>query len=261
MPPLWQRWWFVTAAAVALLLVGHAVHRNRVRRLLELERVRTRIAADLHDDIGSSLSQISILSEVLRTQLGAQETAVSGIISLINRVSHEALDSMGDIVWVINPRQDHLSDLVRRMRRAASEILPASGIQFTFSAPAGHGLRLGPDTRRQLYLMFKETINNIVRHARCARADIELKLEGPSLALVIADNGDGFDPNQVSDGNGLVSLQRRARALGGEIVVSSRRGEGTTVTIKIPYGHHWRFGSGDRQRPHDATTTRGSGSP
>lgn len=261
MPPLWQRWWFVTAAAAALLLVGQIVHRYRVARLLELERVRTRIAADLHDDIGSSLSQISILSEVLRTQLGAQEAAVSGLISLINRVSHDALDSMGDIVWAINPTQDHLSDLVRRMRRAASELLPARGIEFTFSAPAGHALRLAPDTRRQVFLMFKETINNIVRHAMCARADIELKLEGQSLALVVADNGKGFDPNQLSEGNGLVSLQRRASALGGEIVVSSRRGEGTTVTIKIPYVRHWRFGSGDRQRPHDATTMRDGGSP
>jgi signal transduction histidine kinase len=156
-------------------------------------------------------------------------------------VSHEALDSMADIVWAINPRQDHLSDLVRRMRRAASEILPAAGIEFTFSAPAGHVLRLGPDTRGQVFLMFKEAINNIVRHASCTRADIELKLEGPSLALVITDNGTGFDPNQVSDGNGLVSLRRRAGALGGQILISSRRGEGTTVTIKIPYGHHWDF--------------------
>jgi ligand-binding sensor domain-containing protein/signal transduction histidine kinase len=260
LPPLWQRWWFVTAAAMALLLVAHTVHRYRVRRLLELERVRTRIAADLHDDIGSSLSQISILSEVLRTQLGAHEAAVPGLISLINRVSHEALDSMTDIVWAINPRQDHLSDLVRRMRRAASETLPAAGIEFTFNAPAGNALRLGPDTRRQVFLMFKEAINNIVRHASCARADIELKLEGPSLAVVIADNGNGFDPNQVSDGNGLVSLRRRAGALGGEIVVSSRRGEGTTVTIKIPYGHHWPFGRGFRLRPHDARTMTDPGS-
>jgi ligand-binding sensor domain-containing protein/signal transduction histidine kinase len=261
MSPVWQRWWFVTAAAVACSLLGYIVHRHRVTRLLELERVRTHIAADLHDDIGSSLSQISILSEVLRTQLGAQGAAVSGNISLINRVSQEALDSMGDIVWAINPRRDHLSDLVRRMRRAASEMLPTSGIEFTFSAPAGHGLRLGPDTRRQVFLMFKETINNIVRHARCGRAEIELKLDGPWLALTIADNGNGFDPNQVNDGNGLASLQRRARALGGETVVSSRRGEGTTVRITIPYGRHWRLGSSDRQRPHDSTTTRDSASP
>lgn len=261
LPPFWQRWWFVTAAAVGLLLVGQKVHRYRVTRLLELERVRTRIAADLHDDIGSSLSQISILSEVLRKQLGAQEAAVSGIISLINRVSHEALDSMGDIVWAINPRQDHLSDLVRRMRRTASEILPAAGIEFTFRAPAGHALRLGPDTRRQVFLMFKETLNNIVRHAKCSRAAIGLTLEGSSLALVIADSGDGFDPHQVSGGNGLVSLHRRARALGGEIVVSSRRGEGTTVTIKIPHGYRWHFGGGVRQRRHHAATVADHSSP
>ena len=243
LPPFWQRWWFLSAASIIVLLAGYTVHRARLARLLDLERVRTRIAADLHDDIGSSLSQISVLSEVLRTQLGAQPGAsISGNISLINRVSQEALDSMSDIVWAINPRQDHLSDLVRRMRRVASEMLAARGIDFMFiTAPAGPDLSLGADTRRQLFLMFKEAINNVVRHSKCERATLELKLESPWLALVIADNGKGFDPDDACEGNGLASLRRRARALGGEIEVSSRRGEGTAISIRIPLRHHWRF--------------------
>lgn len=242
-PPIWQRWWFEALAAATLMLGTFAVHRYRVGRLLELERVRTRIAADLHDDIGSSLSQISVLSEVLRTQLGAQEARVSGNLSLINRVSQEALDSMSDIVWAINPAQDHLANLVQRMRRLASEMLPARGIEFTFSAPGtGHDLKLGADIRREVFLVFKEALNNIVRHSNCSRATIELKLDGAWLALEITDNGDGFDPDDERDGNGLVSLRRRARALGGETIVSSRRGEGTSVRITIPHGR-WRMAS------------------
>src|SRR2546425_684756 len=249
LPPFWQRWWFVTLASVALLLLAYELYRFRVARLVELERVRTRIAADLHDDIGSSLSQISVLSEVLRTQLGAQRERVSKNISLINRVSQEALDSMSDIVWAINPQHDHLSDLVRKMRRVASETLPARDIEFRFNAPVeGHDVKLGADIRRQVFLMFKEAINNIVRHSNSTRSEIELKLSGHWLALVIADNGEGFEPDSVSEGNGLVSLRRRACALGGETLVSSRRGEGTAITIRIPYGSHWRFGRGNGQK-------------
>jgi signal transduction histidine kinase len=195
-----------------------------------------------------------VLSEVLRTQLGAQEARVSGNISLINRVSQEALDSMSDIVWAINPTQDHLGNLGQRMRRLASEMLPTRGIEFTFNAPAaGQDLRLGADIRREVFLMFKEAINNIVRHSRCSRATIELQLTGQWLALVITDNGDGFEPDQERGGNGLVSLQRRARALGGETVVSSRRGEGTSIAIRIPHGR-WRLGRGDGRRRDAATT-------
>jgi ligand-binding sensor domain-containing protein/signal transduction histidine kinase len=249
LPPFWQRWWFIAVVTALTGALVYAFYRYRVRRLLELERVRTRIAADLHDDIGSSLSQISVLSEVLRTQLGAQRERVSKNISLINRVSQEALDSMSDIVWAINPQHDHLSDLVRKMRRVASETLPARDIEFTFNAPVeGHDVKLGADLRRQVFLMFKEAINNIVRHSNSTHSEIELKLSGHWLALVIADNGDGFEPDCASEGNGLVSLRRRAWALGGETLVSSRRGEGTTVTIKIPYGSRWRFGPGNSQK-------------
>ena len=243
LPPVWQRWWFISSTALLIGLVAYALYRYRVTRLLQLEQVRTRIAADLHDDIGSSLSQISVLSEVLRNQLGEQEARVSKNLSLINRVSQEALDSMSDIVWAINPQQDHLSDLVRRMRRMASEALPAREIRFNFNAPnTGLDLKLGADIRRQVYLMFKETINNLIRHSKCVETTIDLKIEGMWLVLTITDNGQGFDPEKVSEGNGLVSLHRRARSLNGETIVSSRRGEGTTVTIRVPHSRHSRLG-------------------
>jgi signal transduction histidine kinase len=164
---------------------------------------------------------------------------------------------MSDIVWAINPQQDHLSDLVRRMRRVASETLPPRNIEFTFNVPtAGQDLRVGADVRRQVFLMFKETINNMVRHSRCKMAQIEMKIEGAWLVLTIADNGKGFDPIQVSEGNGLVSLRRRASALGGESSVSSRPGDGTTITLKIPRADHIGSGSGDGKQSANGQTPK-----
>ena len=234
--PVWQRWWFVTIIATMVGLIFYSLYRYRLARLVELERVRMRIAADLHDDIGSSLSQISVLSEVLRKQLGAQVPPASKNLSLINRVSHEALDSMSDIVWAINPSQDHLSDLVRRMRRLTSEVLPTRDIEFTFKAPSsGPDLKVGADIRREIFLMFKEAVNNMVRHSGCTRAQIDLKVEGAWCELSVADNGKGFDLSQPREGNGLVSLHRRAESLGGDCIVSSNGGKGTVVTIKVPH--------------------------
>ena len=239
--PIWQRWWFIAIAVSFAGAVAYSIHRYRLAQLIALEQVRTRIAADLHDDIGSSLSQISVLSEVLRKQLPTPEPPVSKNLSLITRVSLEALDSMSDIVWAINPQRDHLSDLVRRMRRVASEALPARDIEFTFTGPPiEHDLRVGADLRRQVFLMFKETINNLVRHSNCTLSAIDLRIEGTCLVLTVIDNGRGFDPEQINEGNGLISLHRRARSLGGETVVTSRKGEGTTIMIKVPYNNQSR---------------------
>jgi signal transduction histidine kinase len=222
----------VTLLAAATI---YKLYRYRVTRLLELERVRTRIAADLHDDIGSSLSQISVLSEVLRKQLGPQAAPASKNLSLINEVSHEALESMSDIVWAINPLQDHVSDLVRRIRRLASDVLPARDIEFTFKGPStGLELKVGADVRREIFLMFKEALNNVIRHSACTRVEIELNIERSTLVLEVNDNGKGFDPGNGNEGNGLVSLRRRANSLGGNTVITSKVDGGTTVTIRVP---------------------------
>jgi signal transduction histidine kinase len=197
-----------------------------------------RIAADLHDDIGSSLSQIAVISEVLHKQIHPQEHGIDRNLSLLARVSREAVDSMSDIVWAINPQRDHMHDLVRRMRRFASETFPALDIDFSFQGPgAEQDIKLDADVRRQVFLIFKESVNNIVRHSGCTRAAIEMSVEGPWLVLNIADNGQGIDGARFSDGNGLVSMRRRAESLGGKLDVISGNGSGTTIALKVLHGH------------------------
>jgi len=171
----WRRWWFITLAAVFIIGAGVFVDRYRVarvrerqqaeaalrhvreERLVELERVRKRIASDLHDDIGSSLTQISLLSEVVNQRVDRSNAAVTQPLEMIANSSRELVDSMSDIVWAINPQKDHLSDLTQRMRSLASEVFTVCGIRFRFRTPeVDFDLPVGANLRREVFLIFKE---------------------------------------------------------------------------------------------------------
>jgi ligand-binding sensor domain-containing protein/two-component sensor histidine kinase len=234
LPPIWRRWWFVMLAAVALGLAVYTGHRYRVAQLVALERVRTRIASDLHDDIGANLTKIAILTEAEQQRSGAQRLA--GALPSIARISRESVASMSDIVWAINPKRDSLLDLTRRMRRFAADAFTARDIAFSFRAPgAEQNIKLGADIRRQVYLIFKESVNNIVRHSACTNAAIDFRLDGASFILHIKDNGRGFDPNQENEGQGLVSMRRRAQSFNGALeIISGSDGAGTTIMVTIP---------------------------
>jgi two-component sensor histidine kinase len=234
--PVWQRWWFVSLAALAIAGFVYSLYRYRVSRLLEVADMRMRIATDLHDDIGANLTKIAILSEVVRQQLGANGAGlVDGPLSSIARISRESAASMSDIVWAINPRRDQLLDLVRRMREHAEEVFALREVDLRFEAPdALHNLKLGVNVRRDLLLIFKEAINNAARHSRCSQIRIILGLENSLLSLVVSDDGEGFNTNADSRGHGLANLKLRTERLGGKLDVESRRGEGTTVTCVVP---------------------------
>src|SRR6266581_6244655 len=246
--PVWPRWWFLTLVALVIGVGVYYLYRNRVARLLELERVRTHIATDLHDDIGSSLSQVSVLSEVISRRVGNQ-TDVSEPLSMIANLSRDLVDSMNDIVWAINPKRDRLSDLTQRMRRFASDAFTVRDIEFSFSAPdAEHDTRLGADMRREIFLIFKESVNNVVRHSGCNEARINFSIQHGALELRVYDNGRGFDPEIASDGNGLASMRQRALRIGGALEICSQGEQGTTVSLKAPLDdHHWIWRG---RRPH-----------
>jgi ligand-binding sensor domain-containing protein/signal transduction histidine kinase len=275
LPPFWLRWWFV--CSVALLVAAtlysfyryrtarlrevnaalaeaqraeEALGRSRTERLAELERVRARIATDLHDDIGSSLTQIAILSEVAHQQTGAgaSENGSEPIARIIS-VSNELVDTMSDIVWAINPKKDHLSDLRQRMRRFASDVFTARQIAFHFRASDSElDIELGANVRREVFLIFKESVNNVVKHSGCTRAEIEFQIEDDWLVLKVTDNGKGFESMPALDdsatvissargGNGLPSMRKRAQEMGGEFQIASRIGQGTTATLRVLVAH------------------------
>ena len=236
LPEFYHTWWFRTLVAVAVALIIYAFYRNRLRRLVELEKVRTRMATDLHDDIGSSLSQIAILSEIVRQKVG--DNGANEPLNMIADTSREMVDSMSDIVWAINPQKDHLKDLVQRMRRFAEDMLDAQDIAYRFHfddrAP---DIALGADVRREVYLIFKETVNNLAKHARASEAAVSIAIEKDRLKIEVQDNGRGFDPSAETDGyggNGLPNMKKRAEGLGGKFEIESKENEGTIVRLEIP---------------------------
>jgi signal transduction histidine kinase len=236
--PIWQRWWFISIIGTLAALIVYALYRYRIARFLEIERMRTRIASDLHDDIGANLTKIAILTEVAQQQFGVEDTD-GGPLSSAARISRESLDSMGDIVWAINPKRDSLRELARRMRGFATDIFTSRNIEFSFHAvDQDLDLKLGPDIRRDVFLIFKEAVNNAVRHSECSQAAIELKIEAPSLVLIVRDDGKGFDATTAGEGNGLVSMTRRAESMDGTLDICSNVGKGTSVTLTAPIGHH-----------------------
>jgi PAS domain S-box-containing protein len=225
-------------------LAEETLRRTREERLRELERVRTRIAADLHDDIGSSLTKIVILSDVAQQKASENGSQKSESLSAISDISNELVEAMSDIVWAINPRKDRLSELSHRMRRFASDMFTARNIKFQFrAAHSDDDLQLGANVRREVFLIFKESVNNVVKHSHCTEATAQFSIEDGRLTLQIKDNGQGFKPAALNDpengvpvrgGNGLPSMRQRATELGGEFKVTTAEGQGTTVWLSVP---------------------------
>lgn len=235
LPPFWLRWWFLAMAALALGAATLALHRYRLARALEIERVRTRIATDLHDDVGANLTRIAILSEVARRQPSGAEQPVDAPLASIATIARESAASMSDIVWAISPERDTLQDLVRKMREHAEEIFEARDIALSLDLPEdGQPVKVGVNLRRDLYLIFKEAVNNAVRHSGCTRISIRLHAVRSRLILEIADDGTGFDAVADTDGNGLASMRRRADRLGGALAIRTGPTGGTTITMTMP---------------------------
>lgn len=235
MKPLWAQWWFVAATALATGLVAYRAYRFRMAQVVEIERVRARLSADLHDDIGASLSQIAVLSEVTKASLFEVHPAAAQSLAEITTISREVMGSISDMVWVINPRYEHLSDLVARVRRFAGDTLGPRGIALQFRGPdAGEDPLVGAEVRRHFLLIAKEAVHNIAKHSGATEARIEFDLHTQCLTLHVSDNGVGFDRAASEQGNGLVNMQRRAAWLRGHAELHVSPGKGAVIIVTAP---------------------------
>jgi ligand-binding sensor domain-containing protein len=231
--PFWMRWWFFAMIGCCGATVLYAAHRYRTQQLLRVERLRMRLASDVHDEIGSGLSQIAVLSELARTRLNAHSPAVANSLERVVEISRELLSSISDLVWAIKSDRDRLGDLTSRMRRFASETLGAAGIEVDYEITGVmHDQKIDFEKKRQIYLIFRESIRNILRHSECKHVFIQLVYEAGQFTLILRDDGVGFRPSAEQNGCGLASMRERARSLGGQIEWSSNGG--TTMTLRTP---------------------------
>jgi len=245
LPPVWQRGWFLTLASLLAIGGFYALHRYRVAQLLKLERVRTRIAADLHDDIGASLSRIAMQSELVRLPEVIRPPDAQRLITDIGESARSLVDSMSDIVWSVDPKRDDLASLAARVRQFALGIFEPRGIVLDLKVPEGaQRVILAPEDRRHLYLLIKEAVNNIARHSGCRNVSIHLAAEGNRLMVEIRDDGKGFEgpvgatpaPSSAG-GHGLGSMSARAEQLRGSLSVASTPGEGTILRLTCMLQH------------------------
>lgn len=234
-PPFYLRWWFI---AIALCLVGsiiYLLHRIRVNKLLTMEKVRIHIARDLHDDMGSTLSSINILSVMSGKAIDKEPAKTKEYLARISAYSQRMMESMDDIVWSINPLNDSMERIVARMREVAATCLEPKDIEYKFYIDENvQHLKLDMSKRREWFLIYKEAINNMAKYAECTRAIIHITSKSNRLIMHIEDNGCGFDETLLNEGNGLINMRKRAGGLGGRLTIKSEINQGTELTLNIP---------------------------
>jgi signal transduction histidine kinase len=230
-----SRFIMIGAGIIALLVFGGAwllFNRNKLRQRMKELELRNRIAADLHDEVGSSLSSIHMLS-----QMASQKSVEGGQQELLSRMStnaKETMDKMGDIVWMIKPGENESGSLRQRMERFAYEIGSSKNIEVSMQLNELDNLKLSMAQRKNIYLIFKEALNNAAKYSGAKKIDIGSWLENRVLRLMIKDEGKGFDHAKTRKGNGLDNMSNRAGELGGKLAIGSVPDEGTTVTLTMP---------------------------
>ena len=234
LPTFFQTVWFKIVVSLFIAGILYAFYRYRINQLLHLQQVRNRISADLHDELGSTLSGISIMGSLAKKGLGDQRTS-GALVERIMEDVRQISGSLDDIVWNISPKNDSLSSLIARMTRYASELFEAKQIVFKFDIPERLGdIKLSMEQRRNIYLIFKESVNNLAKYSKCSHAEVRIRLDKKTVSLIVKDDGVGFDPNAPTDRNGLRNLRERAQNLRGGIDIQSGLGKGTSIILEFP---------------------------
>lgn len=222
---------------LVIVLAYFLLQRIRARQKLRVAELQNKIASDLHDDVGSALSSINIYSGM--AAMPSEEESLRDILREIGRTSRETIANMNDIVWSIQPQHEQFQHILHRMENFGRSILGATGTQFEFTA--GEELQkitLGPLQRRNLFLVYKEAVNNAAKYAQAGKVAVQLYRRRQRLHLVIRDDGTGFDPERVVEGNGLQNLRKRALELGGTVDIRSAPGKGTEIALEFRISQH-----------------------
>ncbi len=244
--PIWLRWWFLPLMFLfGLLFVSaglYLLYRYRIRQFLQMQRVRDRIARDLHDDMGSYLSSISILSQTARRNAFRDPEKTQTALDSIGQTARQVIERMGDMVWSINPAHDSMADILTRMADVGNNLFDDADAAFNLSvADEVRQMSLSAEVRREFFLIYKEALTNVARYAGANGIRVTLRREESALVLTVQDNGCGFDTanpayKNPGGGNGLRNMQARAKLIGGLLTIHSVPHEGTTVRLVVAGG-------------------------
>jgi signal transduction histidine kinase/ligand-binding sensor domain-containing protein len=235
-PPFYKTTWFVFCCLLAFTGIFYSIYRYRINQLKKVQTMRNSISRDLHDDVGATMTSISILSEVASQKVQQQETAAAReMMNQIGVSSRLLLQNLDDIIWSINPQNDSMEKIVLRMKELATEVMELHKItyQLQFDTQFNH-ISIPMQNRRHLFLIFKESINNMVKYAQCKNAVLSMRLEEDILLLSLEDDGIGFDTNDFNAGNGIANMRQRAAEMKATLLIHSAPGKGTTITLQCP---------------------------
>lgn len=235
-----EEWWFIPSVIVyVLVLLGAAMYfflLYNFRQKIKVQSIRYRIAADLHDEVGATLSSIAMATNMVQRKMGSTQPDVQSLLANIKADSEETIHTIRDTVWTINPDNDSPDKLFEKMRSFAFQILTAQEIplQFNNQVKFDKGLKVSMEQRRNLYLIFKEAINNIAKHSEATKAYVQITRSAEGLHWLIEDNGVGFYTDQQTEGNGLKNFRKRAAESFIDLILDSAPGKGTRITMTVP---------------------------
>jgi ligand-binding sensor domain-containing protein/two-component sensor histidine kinase len=233
-PPFWNTWWFAVLCVLCAVSILYGLYQYRIRQIMKVQTVKNRISAELHDDIGTKLTNINILSTLTKQSMDDSEKAYE----LLKRISSEvqtSSEALDDIVWNINTKNDSLEEMIPRMRRYATEVLSGKSVKFNIQIPAqAQNMKLPMDKRHDLYLLFKEMINNIHKHAHATQVLVEIEMRDSDFVIHINDDGRGFSVDVPSGRNGLINMKMRTQRWKGKLSIQSTLDKGTDIRVSIP---------------------------
>ncbi len=240
LPPWWATWWFRSIIVLTVAGMLYALYRYRLQQALRLEQIRNQIAQDLHDEIGSTLSSISLYSAVMRNSLDAPPENTRSILNKIIQSTTQMLESMNDIVWTIKADNDSFEQVVNRMRAFAVNMTETRNIHLYFKADRhAEQLKLDMNQRKNIYLIYKEAVNNAVKYSACKTLRINVADGGGKLHIAIEDDGSGFDfegalgNTRLLGGNGLRGIKARAKEINATLNIVSTPEKGTCVELMV----------------------------
>nr|MBP6433004.1 hypothetical protein [Ferruginibacter sp.] len=231
--PFWQTAWFIALCLLLLSTLLYTFYKYRINQLKKVQEIRNNISRNLHDDIGSSLSNINILTELAKRN---NENSVKSNMYL-NKMSEDIQhisENLSDIVWNINPKYDNLENLFIRMKRYAADMMDGKNIAYEFVFPENpNDTFLKMEKRKDLYFIFKEAINNLVKYSNASSAIISLTITKQMLELLIKDNGVGFNKDEIKEGNGVLNMQHRAHVINADLQITTQVTKGTSILLKM----------------------------